>query len=174
MNTREIWEKYHIEFYFFILKRVKNEEHTNDILQNSFIKIHKNLDKLKNPGKLKSWIFQIIRNEINDYFKDSVYCVRDIRFQNSEEDSSPFTQVCCFDKFLNELPEKNRRLMKLVYVDGKPQKEAAELASLSLANAKALIRRSKKIMKNRFKECCKYETNTEGKLVGQSQCSLCD
>ncbi len=174
MDTREVWDKYQKEFYFFILKRVKNEDAAMDISQASFLKIHKNLDKLKDPGKLKSWAFQIIRNEINDHFNHSKFSVSAFDFQQSEEVSHPFSEVCCFDKFLNELPQEYQEIMKLVYVDGKPQKEAAELTGISLANTKARIRRSKSIMKNRFKECCKYETDVNGKLTGQSKCALCE
>ena len=94
--------------------------------------------------------------------------------QNLEEDLSPFTEVCCFDKFLSDLPKEYRDVMKLVYIDGKPQKEAAELIGISLANTKARIRRSKIMMKYRFKECCKYETNIDGKLVGQAKCTNCE
>ena len=174
MDTREVWDKYQKEFYFFILKRVKNEDAAMDILQASFLKIHKNLDKLKDLGKLKSWAFQIIRNEINDHFNNSKFSVSTLDFQQSEEVSHPFIEVCCFDKFLNELPQEYQEVMKLVYVDGKPQKEAAELAGISLANTKARIRRSKTIMKNRLKECCKYDTDVNGRLTGQSKCALCE
>ena len=42
---------------------------TNDILQEVFLKIHLNLTKLKDQSKLSSWIYQITRNTINDYFR---------------------------------------------------------------------------------------------------------
>ena len=174
MDTIEIWENYKDEFYFFIRKRVKNEDCTNDILQSSFLKIHKNLDRLKDSGKLKPWAFQIIRNQINDYFNHSFFSISDAQLQDVEGDSSPFTEVCCFDKFLEGLPEEYRDVMKLVFIDGKPQLEAAALMGISLANTKARIRRSKIMMKDRFKKCCKYETDSAGKLVGQSKCATCE
>ncbi|WP_233421382.1 sigma-70 family RNA polymerase sigma factor [Zunongwangia profunda] len=174
MDTKEIWNKYQEEFYFFILKRTRNGDCANDILQSSFLKIHKNLDKLKDPGKLKSWAFQIIRNEINDYLNRSIFDITDAKLQCLDEDLNPFTEVCCFDKFLSDLPKEYCDVMKLVYIDGKPQKEAAACMGISLANTKARIRRSKIMMIDRFKECCKYETNIDGKLVGQAKCTNCE
>ncbi|MEL6254896.1 MAG: sigma factor [Bacteroidota bacterium] len=68
MGTQGIWNNYGNELYFFILKKVKNKNEANDIFQNTFLKIHKNLSKLKDEKKVKAWIYQIARNEIADFF----------------------------------------------------------------------------------------------------------
>ncbi|WP_262491796.1 hypothetical protein [Nitritalea halalkaliphila] len=39
-TTQEVWEKYREGLYFFILKRIKNEQAASDIFQNTFINIH--------------------------------------------------------------------------------------------------------------------------------------
>ena len=64
MNTQDIWDNFNEELYFFILKKVNSKHVANDIFQNSFLKIHQNLSKLKSEEKVKAWIFQIARNEI--------------------------------------------------------------------------------------------------------------
>ena len=67
-NTYDIWKRMGDEIYFFILKKVKDRNIANDVFQEVFLKIHANIGSLKQEGKLKSWAFQIVRNEIANYF----------------------------------------------------------------------------------------------------------
>ena len=39
IETADIWRKHHSEIYFFVLKKVKDEEATREIIQNVFLKI---------------------------------------------------------------------------------------------------------------------------------------
>lgn len=51
MTTQEIWKAYHLDVKRFILSKVNNEVIADDILQNTFIKIHTKLESLKNEKK---------------------------------------------------------------------------------------------------------------------------
>lgn len=42
---------------------VKNHDDTDDILQNVFIKVYKNVKKFKGDSKLYSWLYRIATNE---------------------------------------------------------------------------------------------------------------
>lgn len=172
-DTQRIWEDFKDEIYFFILKKVKNTGAANDIFQNTFLKIHKNLDKLKEDEKIRAWAFQIARNEIANFFKkESLYVEKpydsnDLKINNYEE-------ICCFDRFINELPEIYKEAIELVYINGKKQQEAADTLEISLANLKARIRRAKELLKKNFNECCKYDLNKNGDLIGESNCAKCE
>lgn len=173
MTTNQLWNKYNGEAYFFILKKVRNAESANDILQNSFLKIHQKLYQLQDEEKAKSWVFQIIRNEIANFFnRESKYVGI---FNNLKDDNSAdIERFCCFDRFINELPGNYLEVIDLVYIQGKKQQEAATKLNISLANVKARIRRAKSILKQNFKDCCKFEINDEGDLVGTSNCAYCE
>lgn len=173
MNTKKIWTDYNDELYFFILKKVKNKSAAHDIVQNTFLKIHKNLHSVRDEKKIKSWVFQIARNEIANYFnEESVYVEKfDTDLNTSLQ---KYQEVCCFDRFINDLPEIYREVIELVYITGLKQKNAAELMGISLENLKARLRRAKGILKKNFNTCCKYEFNEEGDLVGESNCTVCE
>lgn len=172
METQKIWTQFNEELYFFILKKVKNEIVTNNIFQNTFLKIHKNLHQLKEEEKLKAWVFQIARNEIANYFKQESLYIAEIN-QDTEAFSDKYQNICCFDKFINDLPILYKEPIELVYIKGKKQQEVAEILNISLANVKARIRRAKDILKKNFNECCKYEFDKNGSLVGEPNCSKC-
>ena len=62
MTTNQVWTKYADDVKYFILSKVKDATVTDDILQDTFIKIHTKLHTLKDITKLKAWIFTIARN----------------------------------------------------------------------------------------------------------------
>lgn len=69
MEINKILRKYGDEMYFFTLKKVRNEDYAQDILQNVYVKIYQHLYQLENESKIRAWIFQILRNEIVDFLK---------------------------------------------------------------------------------------------------------
>ncbi|MBK5214756.1 MAG: sigma-70 family RNA polymerase sigma factor [Flavobacteriaceae bacterium] len=172
METVKLWKQFNEELYFFILKKVKNESATSDIFQNTFLKIHKNLNQLKEEEKVKAWVFQIARNEIANYFKQESVYIASVN-DESESLSEKYQNICCFDKFINDLPDIYREPIELVYIKGKKQQQVAEILAISLPNVKARIRRAKDILKKNFNECCKFDFDKNGSLIGEPNCSKC-
>lgn len=173
METITIWTAFNSEIYFFILKKVKNKDAANEIFQNSFLKIHQNIRQLKDSNKVKAWSFQIVRNEIANYFNDQSRTFHNMNF-DTLKNTENFKDFCCFDRFISNLPQDYKEVIELVYIKGKKQVEVAEFMGISLANVKARIRRAKAILKINFNECCKFELNEDGKLIGEPNCAFCD
>ncbi len=55
------------QVYYLIRKMVRNHEDSQDLLQETFIRSLKNIDRLKNPGKYSSWIYSIAVNQVIDF-----------------------------------------------------------------------------------------------------------
>lgn len=173
METQKIWDNFNDELYFFILKKVKDQDKAKDIFQNTFLKIHKHLTNLEKEEKARAWIFQIARNEIFNYFnKESVYVEQ--FSANKEIPSEKYVRICCFDRFINDLPEIYKQVIELTYIKGQKQKDVAKELEISLENVKVRIKRAKDILKKKFNECCKYEFDKNGKLTGEAHCSICE
>ncbi|MFK7900722.1 MAG: sigma-70 family RNA polymerase sigma factor [Cyclobacteriaceae bacterium] len=172
IKTQEVWYTLNGELFLFILKRVKDKDSAGDVFQNTFLKIHKNLSKLKKKEKVRAWAFQIARNEINNHFNKSPLPSREQDIPN-EVIEETYQHICCFDKFILELPETQRNVIELVYINGKKQREAAKTLKISLENVKTRISRAKETLKTKFNKCCGYQFDRSGKLVGESNCSTC-
>ncbi len=70
MNTTEdIWREYRERLRAFVKRRVKDPAATDDILQDVFIKMQTRLDSLKDKAKLQSWMYQITKNALIDYYR---------------------------------------------------------------------------------------------------------
>ncbi|APG59735.1 RNA polymerase sigma factor [Christiangramia salexigens] len=60
---RELIGLYKERLYWHIRNMVKDHDDTDDILQNTFIKIFRNIDQFKGDSKLYSWMYRIATNE---------------------------------------------------------------------------------------------------------------
>jgi len=58
---------YKERLYWHIRNIVKVHEDADDVLQNTFIKIYKNIDSFKGDSKLYSWMYRIATNEAITY-----------------------------------------------------------------------------------------------------------
>ena len=173
METQKIYSHFNEELYFFILKKVKNKNVANDVFQNTFLKIHKHISQLKDELKPRAWVFQIARNEIINYHnKESKYLNQFSQGQDSIPEN--YQHICCFDKFINDLPKIYKEVIELFYIKGLKQKEIAQSLEISLENVKARIARAKDMLKGKFMKCCKYEIDKNGNLTGEANCSVCE
>ena len=64
-----LFRQFHTRLKLFIITKVSNEDTADDILQDVFLKVHAKIDELKDVSKLESWLYQITRNSIIDYYR---------------------------------------------------------------------------------------------------------
>jgi len=60
---RELISLYKERLYWHVRKIVTSHDDTDDVLQNTFIKIYKNIGKFNQESKLFSWMYRIATNE---------------------------------------------------------------------------------------------------------------
>lgn len=60
---KELVSLYKERLYWHIRNIVKSHDDADDVLQNTFIKVYKNIDNFKGDSKLYSWIYRIATNE---------------------------------------------------------------------------------------------------------------
>src|ERR1700730_9472883 len=53
----------------FIARRVDDGAAVEDILQDTYLRIHTHLSDLRDTARLNSWVFQIARNALVDYYR---------------------------------------------------------------------------------------------------------
>ncbi|MEX6627266.1 sigma-70 family RNA polymerase sigma factor [Tenacibaculum salmonis] len=178
MTTNQVWKKYADDVKYFILSKVKNTTATDDILQDTFIKIHTKLHTLKDITKLKSWIFTIARNAIIDYFKSTNKTFELANFETETIIKEEIhTEQDCLRGILKNLPKIYRDPLFLSDIKGLKQQEVADTLKQSLSTTKSQIQRARKLIAKGFMDCCGFVLNEDGKLVGEIQdkgdCKVC-
>ncbi|MEO8773927.1 MAG: RNA polymerase sigma factor, partial [Gelidibacter sp.] len=66
---KELLTLYKERLYWHIRKIVVSHDDTDDVLQNTFIKVYKNIHKFKGESKLYSWMYRIATNEAFTHLK---------------------------------------------------------------------------------------------------------
>jgi len=179
MNTQQVWETYNQDVKKFILSKVKNEEEANDILQDIFIKIHTKLDTVKDFSKVKSWIMIVTRNTMMDYFNNNISHIEiNEEITEDEERVNSHTEKDCLLGIVKNLPKKYRDPLFLSDIKGIKQAEVASQLKLSLSAAKSRIQRARKLIAKGYMNCCDFQLNEKGHLVGEvkdrEDCKACN
>ena len=60
---RQLVSEYKERLYWHVRNIVKDHEDTDDVIQNTFIKIYRNIGSFKGESKLYSWMYRIATNE---------------------------------------------------------------------------------------------------------------
>lgn len=171
-KIEKLWQNFHKELKFFILKRVNCKEDAEDILQEVFIKIQKNIGKLNEEKTLKSWLYKITRNTVIDYYRTRKISqnVTDDILENmpdekdiDENDNNDIKK--CVEVFVKNLPEKQRFVIKYTDYFGKSQKELAEKLNTSYSGAKSRVQRARKEVKRLMEDCCVFKKDKLGNVV---------
>jgi len=179
MTTKDVWQQYAEDLKRFIISKVKNNTLADDILQDTFIKIHTKLHTLKDITKLKSWIFTIARNSIMDSFKANNKTVEIANFESETSlEKEIHTEKDCLRGILQNLPKKYRDPLFLSDIEGLKQAEVAQQLKQSLSTTKSQIQRARKLIAKGFIDCCGFVINKKGMLVGEIQekedCKVCN
>jgi len=164
-----IWIDLNGELFKFIYGKVKNEHITKDILQEVFLKIQLNINQLKNTSKLTSWVYQITRNAIFDYFRKSKKengLIEDFDFPENEGSDLDYAKLSdCINIKIEGLQEKHKEAIVLNSFKNYSQKELAAQLQISYSGTKSRIQKARAILKQDILNCPRVVTDTAGKLI---------
>jgi RNA polymerase sigma-70 factor (ECF subfamily) len=185
VSTESIWNACADKLRLFISKRVSGSSVVDDILQDVFIKIHENIDTIKDDAKISSWIYQITRNSIIDYYRKNKVRFADINsFPENElnalHDADPLTEneyekhiASGLQKMINALPEKYAQALYMVEINGMSQVELAKKLKISPSGAKSRVQRGRTMLKDSLMNCCHYEFDKYGTIISYHPIKCC-
>lgn len=178
-NIEIVWKSLSSGLKTFIIARVRNENDADDILQDVYIKIHENIDTLKDKSKLQQWIYQISRNLIIDYFRKTGR-----QLKNNKEMELLIPESTVPGKFMNEaisdmikmmdkLPPEYCEALCLTELEGMSQKAYARMAGLSYSGAKSRVQRARAMLKDLLMRCCHYHFDKYGTVLAIHPAGCC-
>jgi len=156
-----IVRKYQERLYWHIRKIVLNHDDTDDILQNTFIKVWKGLEGFREDSKLYTWLYRIATNESLTFLKQqkTKYLLPIIDYENQ------LSETLESDKYFNgdeiqlklqkailNLPEKQRIVFNLKYFEEMKYEDMAEVLATSVGALKASYHHAVKKIENYFND----------------------
>ena len=174
----EIWLKLEKKLRAFIVSKVHDESIANDLLQELFIKIHANIDTVRDKTKLHSWIYQICRNLITAHFRNQnkIHKIESLNFESDDEETTEdFMSETLEDmvNMMNDLPPEYCEALCLTELGDLSQKEYAEKIGISYSGAKSRVQRARKMLKDLLMNCCHYEFDKYGTVIGIYPANCC-
>ena len=158
---RLLMNRYQEPLYQHIRRMVWDHDDTNDVLQNTFIKVFKNIERFEERSSLYTWIYRIATNEALSYLnntkrKNTVFESESLHqtLENRvHENDSPVPENMR-DQLLtamNQLPEKQKSVFSLRYFEEMSYKQMAEVLNTSEGALKASFHHAVKKIESYFK-----------------------
>lgn len=159
-----------VKGYQIALSYLKNEEDAKDALQDSFVKIYRNLHRFNEKSEFSTWVYRIIVNTCLDYLKkvkrqkenemavfysmEQEEFVQDIPDDKNRPDDLLVRKekvqavIACLDA----LPEKSKEILLLRDMQGFSYDEIAKILECSEGTVKSRINRARQSLKRLFLE----------------------
>jgi RNA polymerase sigma-70 factor (ECF subfamily) len=162
----------------FVGRRVGNPEDVEDIVQDVFVRMQRNIDALSSADRLYAWAFRIARNAIADHYRspnrrdvtgDAAAKVIDdlaVDMAVGEPSNDARAEMAhCIAPMVRGLPDNYRWAIELTELEGMTQAAAAERLGLSLPGAKSRVQRGRALLRAMLLRCCEIETDRRGRVI---------
>lgn len=137
---------YKQRLYWHIRRIVLNHDDADDVLQNTFIKVFKNIDGFKGESKLYSWMYRIATNEALSFLKtkSKKQGISNEELQNQTLDNLQADVYFEGDeiqlklqKAIATLPEKQKLVFNMKYFQELKYEEISQILETSVGGLKA-------------------------------------
>lgn len=132
--------------YWHIRRILLNHDDTNDVLQNTFVKVFRGIQNFKGDSKLYTWIYRIATNESLNFLR-----TKSKKFFNGSEEMTKYMlsnlkEDPYFDGdelqyklqlIISKLPEKQKLVFQMKYEQNMKFKDISEVLGTSVGALKA-------------------------------------
>ena len=154
------------KLFRFALHLLGNEEDAKDIIQDAFVKVWHNKEKMGELQNLEAWCMRITRNLALDKLKSKKYRITDDLDRAQEvpaaHQHTPHQQAERSDLMrrvhglIRGLPEKYRTILQLRDIDGLSYQEIAEVLHIEMSEVKVNLHRARKQVREQLQNLHVY------------------
>lgn len=167
-----IWNNFDSQLFALICKKTKHQDHCHDILQDVYIKVIENIDKIEKAENIKSYLLKMADNAVTDHYRkksnkpDSDFS-EDILLTDEADSNDTSLQLadCCLRPMIESLEPIYKEALVMTELEGMTHKQYAEKIGISYSNAKTRVQRARQKLKKVILDCCTYEFDKYGNIV---------
>ncbi len=159
-----LMKRYKKAVYFMILKMIRDADDAEDLTMEAFAKAFRNLHKFKKDYTFSTWLFRIATNNTIDFIRKKKLKTMSlnntltddggnaVNIDVEDDDNNPQDEFIKSQRiemvriFVDKLPAKYRKLVKLRYFDELSYDEIAEQLEKPLGTVKAQLHRSRELL----------------------------
>lgn len=124
MDFEEMYRLYFKDVYLFILAMSKSPDIAEEITQETFFKVLKNINKYRGDCSVKTWLFQIAKNTYLSHVKKGKKLETEDKVSDSEPSSQHSMESICISK------DEALSIYKVLHYLDEPYKEVFTLRTL--------------------------------------------
>ena len=147
----DLVDKYQVRVFNFVLNILRNEEDAYEVVQDTFLKVHKSLNTFRNESKLSTWMLRIayyacltrlrkVKPNLVDIDNHSGH----LNENNVNEQSELNDMRSVLTKAMDQLSDDEKGIVTLFYYNEQSVKEICEISGLTDSNVKIILHRSRK------------------------------
>lgn len=152
--------KYKNPLYATVLRMTKNPADAQDLVQEVFIKVYHRLDKYEEKGSFSSWLYRMAINHCMDEFRKKSHQMKSSEVKEEDVVNGNHPEIVYLQKEKNRqlerlvgtLPEDERMIILLRYVNELSYQEISELLDIPLSTVRNKLFRAKKKMRETVKQ----------------------
>jgi len=155
-SQKMLYERYYRKMYGVCLRYADSSDDAQDVLQEGFIRVFRNLGNFRGDGSLEGWVRRVmITASLEHYRRKSRYFIVDIEDAHfvAEQDVSALSRMSADEltAIIQQLPVGYRTVFNLFAVEGYSHNEIGEMLGISEGTSKSQLSRAKKILQERVR-----------------------
>lgn len=174
--TSVLWREFSAPLRKFLRARTHTQADADDLLQDVFIRIQKNLPELRETAKLQGWVYRIARNAVIDHYRTRREHLP-LDFNLESEDITGRDDIDLSGallKFIAALPANYREPLIRHEFQGEPLQAVATAYGISLTATKSRVRRARLLLREMLDQCCRFEFDQRGHVIEATPRAPCD
>lgn len=162
-KVTEIWNNFDQQLKKMICTKMNNRDECHDVLQDVYIKIINNVDRITSVENMPSYLNRLAANAVLDHFRkeaktpvESLDADRKIVIVDEVDGNDEVGKGCyhCLQPGIDTLPDIYKEALLLSDIEGMPQKDIATKLGISVSGAKSRVQRAREKLKEEVLKCC--------------------
>jgi len=170
MDVVALHKQFNTQLHSYICNKVNHHDDCHDILQEAYIKIIMNLNKLAKADNIQAYLYKIASNTVTDHYRKKTPCGDCCESATEPMDTdlqgkSLQLADCCLQPFIESLDPLYKEALTFTELNGFTQKQYAAQAGISVSGAKSRVQRARQQLKQRILACCNYQFDAYGNII---------
>lgn len=150
---RALYNHYAPKMFAICLRYAKDYHTAEDILQDAFVKVFRNIAKFRREGSFEGWLRRIFVNTSIEYYRRQVHLYPIVDSEDKPidiEDEAAFDHLDEQDllNMVNSLSPGYKTVFNLYCIEGYSHKEIGKLLGVSEGTSKSQLARAKSILRD--------------------------
>ena len=152
-----LYNRFSAKMYAICLRYAGNSDDAQDLLQEGFIKVYKNLDKFRSEGSFEGWMRRVFVNTSIEHFrrKSKLTSISEKEEKGIEDKSwNALDSLAEKDiiQLIQDLPNGYRTVFNLFVVEGYSHREIGDLLGINEGTSKSQLARAKMILQKKVNQ----------------------